>query len=135
MTKELLLNELNRNNEFNELNTPDKLSSLLNKPVYIINKIFIDGVMYNSEVLGCSYASLDKEFILKLENTSHKSWLDSCHIYCEGFNNNYGFTVSPRYDQDADILGITLQPLEDSEDGGTPNVCYIDIILTFMDLM
>lgn len=132
MTKELLLSELIKNDEFNGINNPIKLSRILGKPAYIIDKVIVDHTnVYTGDQIDCQYLTIDKEYTLNLFNTQHDMEFVGCTIFCEGYNGSYGFSISEDYDQDDDCLKLTLHDMEASEEGGTPLPCYLTLDIEF----
>ena len=134
MTKELLLSELNKNNDFNEISS-QQLENILGKSVYLVHKIvvstnYMDCLMFDGEELDCPYLTLDKEYVIHLGDISHGNEYPGPNITCEGYNSKWGFNVDSHYNWEDNSVYLTLSTMQ-AEDDGTPNSCYININLDF----
>jgi len=102
MTKELLLSELNKNNDFNEI-SPQQLENILGKSVYLVHKIVVSTNnrgyhMFDGEELDCPYFTLGKEYIIHLGDLPHGNDYRGLNITCEGYNDKWGFNIDSDFD-------------------------------------
>lgn len=127
MTKEVLLNELNKNNEFNEL-SPNDFSYLTEKTILIIKNIYVDGILYSCDDVNCYYLSLSKQYAINLGRTHHQSRFDGARIWLEGYSNDWYQLENTQavYDRNENIIKIDLSSVEDIQ-----GPCYIDLNINF----
>lgn len=138
MKKELLVAELNKNNEFNELCTPEKLTKLLDKDVYVINNVFVsDGQWLTGAELDCPYVTVGKEYTL--HNIEQPSEFDRLEIWSEGYDGNrYGFKIKASYDSQNKCLTFSLTkcPRDDREPTPRlPRPCYLTLFIVFSSIL
>ena len=136
MTKALLLSELNKNNDFNEI-SPQQLENILGKSVYLVHKIIVstrhmDWYMFDGTELDCPYLTLNKEYVIHLSNIDHGNQYNerNIKITCEGYNSKWGFNINTYYNNEENSVYLTLSAIQAEEDG-TPDSCYININLDF----
>lgn len=129
MTKTVLLNDLNKNNEFNEL-SPNDLSNLAEKLILVINNIYVDDVLYSCDDVNCYYLSLSKQYAINLGRTHHQSRFDGARIWLEGYSNDWYQLENTQavYDRNENIIKIDLSSVEDIQ-----GPCYIDLNINFIN--
>lgn len=127
MTKELLLNELNKNNEFNEL-SPEDFSRVAEKLILVIKNVYVDGVSYSCDDVNCYYLSLSKQYAINLGRTHHQRQFGGARIWLEGYSMDWYRLDDSQvsYNHETDILKIDLSSVEDIQDP-----CYIDLNINF----
>ena len=136
MKKELLIAELTKNNEFNELCTPEKLTKLLEKDTYIINNVLIgEGQWLTGADLDCPYVTIGKEYTLHNVDPLQPSILDHFKIWSEGYDSDrYGFKIKAAYDYQNKCLTFRLTEYPQDEEEDTPALprpCYLTLFITF----
>lgn len=127
MTKAVLLNDLNKNNEFNEL-SPNDLSSLAEKTILVINNVYVDEALYSGKDVDCYYLGINKQYAINLGRTHHQSRFDGARIWLEGYSNDWYQLENTQavYDRNENIIKIDLSSVEDIQ-----GPCYIDLNINF----
>ena len=141
MKKELLVAELNKNNEFNELCTPEKLTKLLDKDVYVINNVFVSGGVSGGQLLtgaelDCPYVTVGKEYTL--HNIEQPSEFDRLEIWGEGYDDRYGFKIKASYDSINKCITFSLTECPQDEREPTPRLprpCYLTLFIAFSSIL
>ena len=129
MTKAVLLNDLNKNNEFNEL-SPNDLSSLAEKTILVVNNVYVDEALYSGKDVDCYYLGINKQYTINLNDTPHRHDFNGVRIWFEGYSSNWYRLDKTQavYDRNNNIIKIDLSSVEDIEDP-----CYIDLSIRFND--
>lgn len=127
MTKTVLLNDLNKNNEFNEL-SPNDFSRLAEKTILVIKNVYVDDALYSGKDVDCYYLGINKQYTIDLNNTLHSKDFSGVTIWLEGYSSHWYQLENTQavYDRNENIIKIDLSSVEDIQDP-----CYIDLNINF----